>query len=192
MSYLAFDDLANSRPIAQASSQTRPGFSSHRKGSAAQRHQSNRSFEWTGKRLFDLAGVIAAAPAALLIIGCAAALIALSSGLPIFFTQERIGLCGRRFRIFKLRTMRQTASAPVTAQVGDARVTSIGRILRQYRIDELPQLLNIFLGDMSLIGPRPEQPALVETYRELIRGFDERHLVRPGITGLAQIRAIVP
>jgi lipopolysaccharide/colanic/teichoic acid biosynthesis glycosyltransferase len=140
------------------------------------------------KHLFDLVAVLAAAPAALLLVGVAAIAIAITSGRPIFFIQERVGLRGRVFRMIKLRTMSNGhKSGSVAASVQDRRVTPLGAVLRQYRIDELPQLINVLKGDMSLIGPRPEQPQLVEEYRKVLTDFDDRHLVKPGITGLAQV-----
>jgi len=107
---------------------------------------------------------------------------------PVFFRQKRIGLAGRPFTIFKLRTMRQDAPAyaehPRSAQ--DPRVTPVGRFLRRTCIDELPQLWNVLLGDMSLVGPRPEMPQIVSEYRDIER---QRLTVKPGITGLWQISA---
>jgi len=135
----------------------------------------------------------------------------LSSRGPIFYTQTRVGLNRRRllppgsryreadcggqpFTIFKFRTMRvdgghQGAARPkqVWATPDDPRVTRVGRILRLYRLDELPQLLNVLLGDMDIVGPRPEQPAIFARLRDQIPRYQERQRVRPGITGWAQI-----
>jgi len=96
----------------------------------------------------------------------------------------------REFRLYKFRTMvreAESATGPVLASERDARVTPLGRILRTYRIDELPQLINILLGHMSFVGPRPERPFFVRKYVEEIPGYRERFKVAPGVTGLAQV-----
>lgn len=132
----------------------------------------------------------------------------LSSRGPVFFTQTRIGVNRRRslppgtryreadcggkpFMILKFRTMRANAGPEEPGQVwatpDDPRVTRVGRFLRRYRLDELPQFLNVLLGDMEIVGPRPEQPAIFAQLREQIPGYQERQRVRPGITGWAQI-----
>ncbi len=130
-----------------------------------------------------------------------AAAIYLESPGPIFFRQRRAGLLlasgsGRRpqfreFRMLKFRTMRPDAEAtsgPMLAEEDDPRITRIGRILRKTRLDELPQFLNVLVGDMSLIGPRPERPELLQDLALAIPYFEERmHAIKPGITGLAQI-----
>ena len=111
--------------------------------------------------------------------------------MPILFTQLRAGRGGRTFNILKLRTMRKDAEGDGIARwaaAGDARVTRVGRILRKLRVDELPQLINVLNGDMSLVGPRPERPTFVEQLREKVRFYDVRHCVKPGLTGWAQIR----
>lgn len=109
----------------------------------------------------------------------------------IFYTQERVGHNGRIFTIIKLRTMIPNAekkTGAAYAQKGDLRITRVGRILRKTRLDELPQLWNILKGDMSLIGPRPERPIHVQRLQEKIPFYRTRHIIRPGVTGWAQVR----
>jgi lipopolysaccharide/colanic/teichoic acid biosynthesis glycosyltransferase len=140
------------------------------------------------KRVADIVAVLLTAPAAILLItGCGLAIL-LSMGRPIFFIQNRTGKHGRVFRMYKLRTMRCCTATPVSATAtNDARVTPLGRLLRISHFDELPQLWNILKGEMTLIGPRPEQPELVEAYRASLPGYDLRHTVVPGLTGWAQV-----
>ena len=154
--------------------------------------------------LLAATGLVLVAP----LMAAIAALIKLTSRGPILYTQTRVGLdrrthrgsgdngrrgddCGGRlFQIYKFRTMRHSptaADAQVWASPDDPRVTSLGRVLRQYRLDELPQLLNVLLGDMNLVGPRPEQPQIFRRLRAGIDGYPHRQRVRPGITGWAQI-----
>lgn len=119
-----------------------------------------------------------------------ALLIKLNSRGPVFFVQDRVGLNGRLFKCYKFRTMK-TADVkymytPTTS--GDCRVTSFGRILRRTNLDELPQFFNVFKGDMSIVGPRPHPIAFHKTYASFIENIDVRLLVKPGITGMAQIR----
>lgn len=124
------------------------------------------------------------------VIALAAALIKLDSAGPVFYRQERVGKNGEPFQILKLRTMTVDAEAegiPRWATIGDARVTRTGAFLRRTRIDELPQLINVLKGEMSLIGPRPERPAFVEAFERQIPLYAMRHCVRPGLTGWAQI-----
>jgi lipopolysaccharide/colanic/teichoic acid biosynthesis glycosyltransferase len=150
------------------------------------------------KRCFDVllsgAGLIASAPLWLVF----GALVKLEDGGPVFFTQERIGLRGRVFRALKFRSMRPDAEAgvgAVQATENDPRVTRVGRLMRATAMDELPQLWNIFRGDMSFVGPRALRPGEVETtgsalvHIEDIPGYESRIGVRPGLTGIAQIYA---
>lgn len=116
--------------------------------------------------------------------------IAIETGRPILFRQERIGLGGRPFRILKFRSMRQGSekAAPSWTSDSDPRITRAGNIIRKYRIDELPQLFNVLRGEMSLIGPRPEVPYFCSMLEREIPFFNERHSVRPGISGWAQVK----
>lgn len=142
------------------------------------------------KRAIDLI----AAGAALLILSpvlfVAAAGVWALSGRPVFYSQERVGRDGARFRLRKLRTMKPGAeeeTGAVLASRSDPRVTRVGRWLRTTRIDEIPQLVNVLRGEMSLVGPRPERPEFVSRYEQTIAGYALRFTVRPGLTGFAQI-----
>ena len=110
---------------------------------------------------------------------------------PVFYLQERVGRRGRRFNVIKFRTMvsdAESETGPVWAAERDSRTTRVGRILRAFRLDELPQVINILKGEMSVVGPRPERPELVERFSRDVPGFSERIRVRPGVAGLAQVR----
>jgi lipopolysaccharide/colanic/teichoic acid biosynthesis glycosyltransferase len=110
-------------------------------------------------------------------------------GGPALFTQVRIGEQGHRFRLLKLRTMRVGAdSSAQWACADDPRMTRVGGWLRRTHLDELPQLVNVLRGEMSLVGPRPEQPQFVDRLEQMLPFYQRRHLMRPGITGWAQIR----
>lgn len=114
----------------------------------------------------------------------------LGDGGPLFYSQVRVGLHGRPFKLFKFRTMRPDAEkdGAVWARLDDQRVTRVGRFLRRSRLDEIPQLCNVLLGHMSLVGPRPERPEFVSELAEAIPHYHRRHWVLPGVTGWAQVR----
>ena len=154
--------------------------------------------------LLAVVALVVASPVLVLV----ALLVKLTSRGPVFYSQERVGLDrrgprpsdtnhrrrqdigGRPFTIYKFRTMRVDAeqhSGAVWAQQQDPRVTSVGHLLRQYRLDELPQLLNVLKGDMNIVGPRPERPTIFAELREQITEYPLRQRTKPGITGLAQI-----
>jgi sugar transferase (PEP-CTERM system associated) len=136
--------------------------------------------------LFSTVGLIVSLPVMLVI----AALVRLTSPGPALFRQTRVGLNGRHFEVLKFRTMRQDAEVDGIArwaQQDDPRVTSVGKFLRIYRLDELPQFINVIRGDMSFIGPRPERPEFVSQILQVEPLYDERHTLRPGLTGWAQV-----
>ena len=151
------------------------------------------------KRLFDVGlsgfGLVASSPLWLLL----AVAIKLEDGGSIFYSQDRVGWRGRRFRAMKFRSMREDAEAlsgPIQAAADDPRVTRVGRWMRRTAMDELPQLWNIFRGDMSFVGPRALRPGEIEVEAdgrmvalEDVPGFEHRVRVRPGLTGIAQIYA---
>jgi Undecaprenyl-phosphate glucose phosphotransferase len=143
------------------------------------------------KRAFDLAcsgaGLLLLSP----LLGLLALLVKLDSAGPVFYGQERVGMNGRRFRMFKFRSMRVDAEAGSGWTVkDDPRRTVIGTTLRRLSLDELPQLWNVFMGDMSLVGPRPEQPRFVEEFRGAIPRYMLRHHVKAGMTGWAQVNGL--
>ena len=141
------------------------------------------------KRVLDvLASLLVLAVGAFLLVPAAVA-VKLQDGGPVLYAQTRVTRGGRHFRILKLRTMRVDAEhgGAVWAAAGDRRVTRVGRFLRQSRIDEIPQLFNVLRGDMSLVGPRPERPEFIGELIEKIPLYDERHTVKAGLTGWAQI-----
>jgi lipopolysaccharide/colanic/teichoic acid biosynthesis glycosyltransferase len=141
------------------------------------------------QRFFDLvaASLLLLLTSPILIVAAFAVLV--SDGAPVFYRQERLGLYGRPFKLFKLRTMKGNSDAkgPTFAQPNDARVFPVGRLLRRWRVDELPQLLNVLRGEMSLVGPRPERPDVAAGFERKIPFYAFRYSVRPGLTGWAQI-----
>jgi lipopolysaccharide/colanic/teichoic acid biosynthesis glycosyltransferase len=142
------------------------------------------------KRSIDLAVALVLLLVTSPVLLAAVIAVAADSGWPVFFSQERVGQHLRPFRMHKLRTMVKDAEAvsgPVLAEPDDERITRVGRFLRRYRIDEIPQLVDILTGAMSFVGPRPERPYFVERYLAETPGYRERFQVKPGITGLAQV-----
>lgn len=144
---------------------------------------------WT-KRLLDILVSFVALVLCLPLLLIVAVAIWAESGSPILFRQERTGLYGREFSMLKFRSMYNDAEkeGPCWALSGDSRITRIGRWIRKYRIDELPQVINVLRGEMSIVGPRPERPHFVAMLEEQIPFYGLRHSVRPGITGWAQVR----
>lgn len=142
------------------------------------------------KRVFDLTVATCLAVVAVPLLLFAAVLIKLEGG-KLLYTQRRIGEKGRPFMMYKLRTMRERGpddDSQIWCSVDDPRVTRVGRVLRRLHIDELPQLYNILRGEMSVVGPRPEQPSIVARLESGIEFYSRRHLVKPGLAGWAQLR----
>lgn len=143
------------------------------------------------KRAADIALALVGLALGSPFVAIAALMVKLTSRGPVFYSQIRVGLEGRPFRIYKIRSMCQDSEAltgPCWSTKGDPRVTPVGRFLRWSHIDELPQMWNILVGDMSLIGPRPERPELAAGLEKALPNYRLRILIRPGLTGLAQVQ----
>lgn len=143
------------------------------------------------KRLFDILFAVIVGFLSFPIIMLFGIFIKIESKGPMFYMQKRVGKNGKYFNVIKLRSMRNDAedkSGPQWAKKADPRVTKIGKFIRKTRIDELPQLYNVLVGDMSLIGPRPERPMFTKQFSDEVYGFSDRLLVKPGLTGWAQVK----
>ncbi len=152
-----------------------------------------RGWRLTVKRTIDMAGSAIALVFLSPIMMLLSILIKLDSEGPVFYTQERMGLDGKRFMMYKFRSMRtdaETSTGPVWTTANDSRRTRLGTVIRHFSIDELPQLINVLLGDMSLVGPRPERPVFVEQFKQSIPRYMDRHREKAGITGWAQVNGL--
>jgi exopolysaccharide biosynthesis polyprenyl glycosylphosphotransferase len=145
------------------------------------------------KRLFDLlfsaAVIVVSSPVCALL----ALLTLIDSGRPVFYSQKRVGLDGQEFDLYKFRTMRVDAerdTGPTWTKKNDPRVTTLGRILRRLSLDEIPQFFNVLKGDMSIVGPRPERPMFVDQFKQYIPKYLERHRMKVGLTGWAQVNGL--
>ena len=149
---------------------------------------------YTGKRVLDLSLLTIsnalALPLLLIVVTILSVLIKLEDGGPVLYKQRRVGIGGKIFNLLKFRSMRVNAeqyTGPVLSSRLDNRQTKIGRFMRKRALDEIPQLYNLWRGDMSIVGPRPERPEIVEEITKTLPEFREREAVRPGLTGMAQI-----
>ncbi len=147
-------------------------------------------FAQISKRVFDIAAALALIVAFSWLLALTAIAVRFDSAGPSIYRQRRVGKDGKEFDIYKFRSMRTDAERDGArwAQDGDDRITRVGRFIRRTRIDELPQAFNILKGDMSFVGPRPERPEFVALLEKHIPHYHDRHLIKPGITGWAQVR----
>ena len=155
---------------------------------AAKKTSATPYFQWKGvlDRVAAAIILIPALPLMLMLF----ALVRLTSRGPALFQQERVGLNGKPFTMYKIRSMylnAESLSGPVWASARDPRATPLGRVLRKLHLDELPQLFNVLFGEMSLVGPRPERPEFTQCLEKDVPHYSDRFLVRPGVTGLAQV-----
>lgn len=139
------------------------------------------------KRLLDLVFTLIVLPGIILLLSFSALGIILTMGFPVIFAQNRVGLNGKVFMIYKLRTLKRKASNKTGISHTNGDITPLGKLMRLFRFDELPQVWNILLGEMSWVGPRPEVPYYTDKYNELNPEFRNRLLALPGITGMAQL-----
>ena len=151
-----------------------------------------RGWKLTAKRLVDVAGTVCGLVLISPLMMLMAILIKLDSRGPVFYAQERMGLDARPFKMLKFRSMRQDAEdhGPGWTVDGDTRVTRMGRFIRHINVDELPQLVNVLIGEMSLVGPRPERPVYVNQFRRSIPRYMDRHWEKAGMTGWAQVNGL--
>ncbi|MFD2129656.1 sugar transferase [Pseudogracilibacillus auburnensis] len=149
----------------------------------------HNTYYMVGKRFIDLFISILLLPKVLVVILLFSILIKIESPGPVLFLQERVGRNGEYFKVIKLRSMfmNEEANETVWTKKDDPRITRIGKFIRKTRIDELPQIFNVLKGEMSIIGPRPEQPLLTAKFEQKYPGFIKRLIVKPGITGWAQV-----
>ena len=155
----------------------------------------DNSWYAASKSVADYLIAVAILPFALFLIGLSYALVRLSSAGPGFYNQTRLGRGGKPYKILKLRTMTYnveniSGGGPAWSQKNDTRITPVGNLLRKTHLDELPQIFNVLMGDMSLVGPRPERPEMIELKKlnDEVPGYAHRLLVKPGVTGLSQIQ----
>lgn len=148
-----------------------------------------RSTYTLSKRLLDVLLVVLSSPVWLVVAACVWLAVRIGSKGPAFYRQTRVGRGGRLFTLYKFRSMVVDAEedGPRFTEISDPRITKVGRVLRTTRLDEIPQMWNVLRGDLSLVGPRPERPKFVEEFAQAIPFYRSRHLIRPGVTGWAQV-----